>query len=115
VDTLEPPTRSASVGCIRGVDTAPEIVNRFRITPTSWLYVRVHADRKRGLRAEPGGLRYGRRDYAEKVAPICPCFAAMSGTAMRARWMPGGDRPALHDLPLYRVLNARPEYGSATN
>jgi hypothetical protein len=49
------------------LEAAPEIVERFRVSPTSSLHVRVRVDRKRGLRAGPGELRYGRRDYAETV------------------------------------------------
>ncbi|MGU3656185.1 hypothetical protein [Methylobacterium fujisawaense] len=49
------------------LEAAPEVVERFRLTPASSLHVRVRACRKRGLRAGPGELRYGRRDYAETV------------------------------------------------
>jgi hypothetical protein len=49
------------------LEAAPEIVERFRISPKSSLHVRVRVDRKRGLRAGPGELKYGRRDYAETV------------------------------------------------
>lgn len=46
---------------------APGVVKRFRITPSSSLHVRVRAERTRGLRAGPGEVRYGQREYRETV------------------------------------------------
>lgn len=46
---------------------APAVAKGFRITPSSSLHVRVRAERTRGLRAAPGELRYGQRDYRETV------------------------------------------------
>lgn len=46
---------------------APDVAKRFRIAPSSSLHVRVRAERTRGLRAGPGELRYGHREYRETV------------------------------------------------
>lgn len=49
------------------LEEAPGVVERLRITPSSSLHVRVRAERKRGLRAGPGELRYGHREYRETI------------------------------------------------
>ncbi|GJD90863.1 hypothetical protein BHAOGJBA_4406 [Methylobacterium hispanicum] len=54
--------------CLRlALEAASEVVERLRITAASTLHVRVRAERTRGLRAGPGELRYGRREYDQAI------------------------------------------------
>lgn len=58
---------TAYTGVEYALREAPDVVKRLRITPSSSLHVRVRAERTRGLRAGPGELRYGHREYRETV------------------------------------------------